>query len=467
MPPARCFYKAVRDKHEGRSASLIQSVAAKILQPRRRSNTLSSDRMKPLTSASLSRVSSMILVVIGIITVHGQLAQIVVPEGFHDVEASAASNSGFVTFEHRLIEIYLASQFGIPPGRSVWIHGVAFRQDGRSWGLSRSFEGVFPSVSIFLSTTPRAPEAISLIFQQNLGPDLSNVFNGPLPIVATNVSQNPNAFDVRIPFTTPFKYDPSKGNLAFMLDTVGGPDSVFLDFYAWPGSGPVRAGMVFGPPSRTNGLQVHPYAHIMQLSVELVNERPIARAGPNQIRHCLGDSTLIHLNGINSSDPDGDALAYEWSLEGQSFSTNPITNVALPAGQHTLTLVVTDPGGLASTSTVHVAVVDRLAPHIASLVASPAVLWPPSHRMVPVVLSAEALDLCDSTPRLEIVGVTSNEPIDTEGDWEITGPLTLTLRAERLGKNGGRVYTVGVAATDSAGNTTLRTVQVVVAHRRP
>lgn len=409
----------------------------------------------------------MILVFTGILAAQGQLTHMVVPAGFDNVESSAATTVGFVPFNQRLIEIYLASELGIPAGRSVWIHGVAFRQDGRYWGGSRSFEGVFPEVSVSLSTTPRSPEAISLIFQQNLGPDLSNVYHGPLPIVATNVSQNPNPFDVRIPFATPFKYDPSRGNLAFMLETVGGRGSLLLDAYGWPGSGPVRAGFVFGPLAQTNGIQALTFGHIIQLSIELENTAPIAHGGPNQVRECFGEAMLIHLNGSSSWDPDGDPLAYEWSFQGQSFSTNAIADVPLPGGQHTFTLVVTDPGGLTSTSTVQVAIMDQAAPDLTNLVANPAVLWPPGRRMVPVVISAEALDICDPAPRLEIVSVTSNKPSSPDGDWEITGPLTLNLRAERQGRNGARIYTVMVAATDSSSNTTLRAVQVSVPLQPP
>ena len=59
-----------------------------------------------------------------------------------------------------------------------------------------------------------------------------------------------------------------------------------------------------------------------------------------------------------------------------------------------------------------------------------------------------------------ILTVTSNEAGDN--DWEITGKLTLRVRAERAGKGNGRVYTIAVTCKDEAGNVALSTVTVTV-----
>jgi hypothetical protein len=66
--------------------------------------------------------------------------------------------------------------------------------------------------------------------------------------------------------------------------------------------------------------------------------------------------------------------------------------------------------------------------------------------------------------------VTSNEPINAPGDgttmpdWQLTGDLTLNLRAERSGKLDGRVYTLVVTCSDPSGNTAVATTTVAVPH---
>ena len=102
------------------------------------------------------------------------------------------------------------------------------------------------------------------------------------------------------------------------------------------------------------------------------------------------------------------------------------------------------------------------------MTATPKVLKPPNHQMVPVTVAVEATDSCDPTPVCELTAVSSNEPEngtgdgDTGPDWEVTGPLTVNLRAERGGSGNGRVYTLAVECTDATGNAAQGTTTVTV-----
>jgi hypothetical protein len=154
-----------------------------------------------------------------------------------------------------------------------------------------------------------------------------------------------------------------------------------------------------------------------------------------------------------SSDADGDA----------------VTLAQTPAGPYGLgatlaSLTATDPSGnLSNTCSGTVTVVDKTPPGISKMTASPNVLWPPNHRMVPVSLAVAVADACDASvaSSCRITSVTSNE--GNAGDSEITGKLTADLRAERSGK-GDRVYTLAVTCTDASSNSTTSTVAVTVPH---
>jgi len=110
---------------------------------------------------------------------------------------------------------------------------------------------------------------------------------------------------------------------------------------------------------------------------------------------------------------------------------------------------------------------DTTPPVITSLSTNAPTLWPPNHKMVAVTVSATASDLV-GVVSLKIISVTSSEPDnglgdgDTPNDIQVTGDLTVNLRAERSGTGNGRTYTITVQAKDAAGNASTRTVTVSV-----
>jgi len=139
-------------------------------------------------------------------------------------------------------------------------------------------------------------------------------------------------------------------------------------------------------------------------------------------------------------------------------------------GTFTVTWTFSDGKGNAATQIQIVIVKDVTPPNIQSVTATPNSLWPPNHKMVPVTVAVSTLDNCSGAPVCRISSVSSNEPVngtgdgDTAPDWEITGNLTVNLRAERSGSGNGRVYTITVACTDASGNSSTKTTTVTVPH---
>jgi hypothetical protein len=211
---------------------------------------------------------------------------------------------------------------------------------------------------------------------------------------------------------------------------------------------------------------------------------PTAVAATDAVVECTSpEGAAVVLDGSGSSDPsstpgtrDG-IVSYLWlealSAGGEAtLGTGETLSPTLPLGVHTITLRVTDALGQTDEDTVVVTIRDTTPP-VLSLSLSEAVLWPPNHRMIDVITSLTASDVC-STPTVVLASVTSNEPDDGVSDGTTTGDIqgvsagttdgSFSLRAERRGDGTGRIYSVRYSATDVAGNESVATNYVFVPH---
>lgn len=129
----------------------------------------------------------------------------------------------------------------------------------------------------------------------------------------------------------------------------------------------------------------------------------------------------------------------------------------------TFTCSATSTGGTSSESVTVKR--DTSAPVVASATANPSVLWAPNNKMVAVTVSVDASDAGSGLAGCSITSVDSNEGGSAhEPDVELTGDLTVNLRAERAGSGSGRVYTAHISCADAAGNVSAATATVSVPH---
>jgi len=191
---------------------------------------------------------------------------------------------------------------------------------------------------------------------------------------------------------------------------------------------------------------------------------PTADAGPDQTV-AAGDNcqATVMLDGSRSGDADGEDLTYIWT--GAPFGAGAVVGVnptvTLPVGTHTLTLLVQD-GSRTTTSDTVVVTVTAPTPNIKSLTASPSVLDRPDGKFVDVTVTPELAAGCSVGATCRIVSVTSDEPVGDGGDWQITGPLTVKLRAKRDRGGDGRVYTITVECRFGNGPASRKAVTVTV-----
>ena len=133
-------------------------------------------------------------------------------------------------------------------------------------------------------------------------------------------------------------------------------------------------------------------------------------------------------------------------------SCSPSSGSTFGFGTTPVSCTATDASGNQSMCATSITVTD-IPPVISSVVASPNVLSPPNKKMRPVTISVKDSDVCDPTPVCSITSVTETPGIISASDYQITGPLTLNLRAN--GSNGQpQTYIVTVTCADHHGGST-------------
>ena len=180
---------------------------------------------------------------------------------------------------------------------------------------------------------------------------------------------------------------------------------------------------------------------------------------------------------VEATSASGAVVNYTVSATDIVDGTRPV--VCTPASGFTLALnqsqLVTctssDTRGNTATKTFTAEVSDTTPPVITSVVADPhEIIWPPNHKLIPIVISVTATDAVDANPFVHILSVTSDQPEDCHcGDGDVApdeifstdGNMNIQVRAERTSGQD-RHYTVTVAVTDSSGNTSIGTVVISV-----
>jgi probable HAF family extracellular repeat protein len=99
---------------------------------------------------------------------------------------------------------------------------------------------------------------------------------------------------------------------------------------------------------------------------------------------------------------------------------------------------------------------DTTGPVFTNLSATPAMIWPPQNQMVPVAISAAAVDDSGDVPACRLGSITTSAGVPAT-DFAVTGVNSGTVRAV-----GGRTYTLNAVCTDSSGNSSWASTPVFV-----
>ena len=140
-----------------------------------------------------------------------------------------------------------------------------------------------------------------------------------------------------------------------------------------------------------------------------------------------------------------------------------------------MTYTAIDFSGNKTIATQDVVVEDTVSPTIHVSV-SPDNLWPPNHKMKKITANVTTSDTCDADPTTVLTSAVSNEPDNGKADGNTNNDIQgadigtddrkLKLRAERLGRGDGRIYTITYDATDASGNSVTGSDTVTVPHNK-
>lgn len=207
-----------------------------------------------------------------------------------------------------------------------------------------------------------------------------------------------------------------------------------------------------------------------------LNTAPVADAGADQVVECACNTeqgTQVTLDGTMSSDADGTGLTYTWTgpfLESPAQGATPtVTLEGGCPGEYVITLIVSDGIEDSEPNEVVITVEDTKPPEF-ELSVTPAILWPPNHKMVEIIPSWTVSDECDTEPNVSLVGIVSSEDGNTIGDGQTSDDIeigddgSIYVRAERSGPGIGRIYTLTYQAVDDSGNVTAGSATVAIPH---
>lgn len=101
----------------------------------------------------------------------------------------------------------------------------------------------------------------------------------------------------------------------------------------------------------------------VNVKVENVNDSPTANAGPDKSAY-VGDT--VSFDGSGSSDPEGAIASYNWDFgDGAGASGVAVSHAYTAAGIYTVTLTISDAGGLSASDTALVTVTEAPAEIVA------------------------------------------------------------------------------------------------------
>lgn len=240
-------------------------------------------------------------------TLEGPTLTHVIPAGLEETDGNYYSGT-LREAQLRQQIVYGAANF---PAGNVTITELRFRRDiGEPPFLNAS-----ANVTVKLSTTSRGTGNLSAAFAENSGPDETTVFDGvwnyssPTTVEAGTV----RPFEIILPLSAPFTYNPSAGNLLFDIRVAGGTGGGWTDGAS--GSGSQVARVLSLNPDAATGNAGELTGDVIQLVYQTTATLEILPNGGTftnsvQVSLASGVSNSVIRYTTNGDDPTGASTAY-------------------------------------------------------------------------------------------------------------------------------------------------------------
>ncbi|MDM5450995.1 glycine rich domain-containing protein [Peribacillus simplex] len=190
----------------------------------------------------------------------------------------------------------------------------------------------------------------------------------------------------------------------------------------------------------------------------------------NAPKDWVNKDVTVDLTATDNDGGSGIASTYYQLDNGSTQSGNEIK--ISTEGVHTLTYWSVDNAGNTEQFNTKTIKLDKTAP-VLNISLDKTTIWPPNHKMVPITATINASDDTSGINLVVLTSITSNETLQSDDiqnanyNKPISGSTdSFELRADRLGRGNGRIYTVTYTAMDNTGNVTTHTATVTVPHNQ-
>jgi uncharacterized protein (TIGR03437 family) len=177
-------------------------------------------------------------------------ATIVVPNNQASATGNTAISSPFMPT--RFQQTLGSGQFQ----NAIIIVGLRLRSSPGTGPLNyaaTSFQVTVSSTQVYPNTNNNH-SLPSTTYANNVGPDASVVYNGPILLTSAGCpAPGPCPFDAFIPFSAPFSYDPTKARLLIDISSAGTSGSGSFDAVSFTDSTQSTVAVVSGDPTKPSG----------------------------------------------------------------------------------------------------------------------------------------------------------------------------------------------------------------------